>query len=335
MLPPAVDVDLKPVGVTDQEFKEVHEMGYRNLVGELLWPSRNTAPGIAAGIGLLSKCVHRPSWGAWYSALHLLHFLYANRHAGIQFRSDGNLEPACYYDSGFYQDLIGHKPQYGFVVFWAGGPLIWRSKKHSHIPLNTSEAEYMALCNAWRHVKWLRNVLTAMGFGWMVAKATRIIGDNQNATNWAVEKMISDGNRHIDIMYMKIRERVAMGEIAPEWIKGKINSSDLLTKVVKKDVVDALLKTLQGLEPIDGITTRNVKELGDARSLLSAATSAEMANHVCGMVFDRFDDRTFDPSEVMDFKRPGDVKTTALNRPALLAAMAHYPPAPITPLARY
>ena len=33
----------------------------------------------------------------------------------------------------------------------------------------------------------------------------------------------------------------AMGEIAPEWIKGKINSSDLLTKVVKKDVVDALL----------------------------------------------------------------------------------------------
>ena len=62
----------------------------------------------------------------------------------------------------------------------------------------------------------MRNVLTAMGFGWMVAKATRIIGDNQNATNWAVEKMISDGNRHIDIMYMKIRERVAMGEIAPE-----------------------------------------------------------------------------------------------------------------------
>ena len=29
------------------------------------------------------------------------------------------------------------------------------------------------------------------------------------------------------------------------------------------------------------------------------------------------------------------LKTTALNRPALLAAMAHYPPAPITPLARY
>ena len=69
MLPPAVDVDLKPVGVTDQEFKEVHEMGYRNLVGELLWPPRNTAPGIAAGIGLLSKCVHASSRNNLFSSV--------------------------------------------------------------------------------------------------------------------------------------------------------------------------------------------------------------------------------------------------------------------------
>ena len=93
--------------------------------------------------------------------------------------------------------------------------------------------------------------------------------------------------------------------------------SDLLTKVVKKDVVDALLKTLQGLEPIDGITTRNVKELGDARSLLSAATSAEMANHVCGMVFDRFDDRTFDPgARVTSSRSPAIVYGQGFRRPA-------------------
>ena len=33
--------------------------------------------------------------------------------------------------------------------------------------------------------------------------------------------------------------------------------------------------------------------------------------------------------------RPYRVKTTALYRPALLAVVAHYLPAPITPLARY
>lgn len=258
--PPAIDTNMKPVGVTDKEAREVHEMGYRNLIGELLWPSRNTAPGIAAGIGLLSKCVHRPSWGAWFAALHMLHFLYATREDGIQFRSDGNLEPCCYFDSGFYQDLIGHKPQYGFVIYWAGGPLIWKSKKHTNIPLNTSEAEYMALCHAWRHVKWLRSLLTEMGFENLVSNPTKIYGDNKNANDWAAEKMISDGNRHIDICYMKIRERVALGEIMPTWIKGKLNPSDLLTKIVTKDVVDALMKTLQGLVPIPGSTTRDVDD---------------------------------------------------------------------------
>ena len=36
--------DDKPIGVTDKEAKEVHEAGYRNLIGELLWPARNSYP---------------------------------------------------------------------------------------------------------------------------------------------------------------------------------------------------------------------------------------------------------------------------------------------------
>ena len=44
--PPALDEELRPVGVTDEEAREVHELGYRKLIGELLWPARNTSPGI-------------------------------------------------------------------------------------------------------------------------------------------------------------------------------------------------------------------------------------------------------------------------------------------------
>ena len=46
---------------------------------------------------------------------------------------------------------------------------------------------------------------------------------------------MTDGNRAVDICYMKIREVVAKGEILPEWIKGTDNPSDLLTKSVKKE----------------------------------------------------------------------------------------------------
>jgi hypothetical protein len=256
--PPALDEELRPVGVTDEEAREVHELGYRKLIGELLWPARNTSPTVAAGVSMLSKCLHRPSMGAWRSALHLLHFLYANRETGIRFNDRGNLEPVCYYDSGFYQDAIGHKPQYGYVIYWAGGPLVWRSKKHVHIALSSSEAEYMTLTHAYKHVKWLRSLLTEMGFGYMVDKPTKMIGDNKNATDWAVERMITDGNRHIDIQYMKIREVVRKGEVEPVWIKGKMNPSDILTKAVDRTVIEELMKKLTGYEIIEGITERYI-----------------------------------------------------------------------------
>ena len=89
-----------------------------------------------------------------------------------------------------------------------------------------------------------------------------------------------------------------MGEILPEWIKGKSNSSDLLTKMVAKDVVDALMKTLQGLEPISDVTTRDVKETGDAEKLLSSVMMAEVYDFMSMMAAQQDDEvlRPFDPS---------------------------------------
>ena len=104
-----------------------------------------------------------------------------------------------------------------------------------------------------------------MGLSYMVDKPTQMIGDNRNATDWAVEKMITDGNRHIDISYMKIREVVRAGEVKPVWIKGKGNPSDILTKAVDKAVIEALMEILTGHVTIAGITDREVEgELDDA-----------------------------------------------------------------------
>eukprot|EP01044_Picomonas_judraskeda_P027872 COSAG03_NODE_9027_length_751_cov_1.001534_1_plen_193_part_01 len=61
--------------------------GFRAAVRSLLAPRRRE------DVRLLSD-------RAWASALHCLHYLYATRDSGIEFRSDGNQEPECYYDSG-------------------------------------------------------------------------------------------------------------------------------------------------------------------------------------------------------------------------------------------
>ena len=43
-------------------------------------------------------------------------YLYNNRLKGLLYRSSGNLEPVCYYDSGFNQRQLCTHPQYGFII---------------------------------------------------------------------------------------------------------------------------------------------------------------------------------------------------------------------------
>ena len=128
----------------------------------------------------------------------------------------------------------------------------------------------MTLTHAWKHVKWFRSLLTEMGFGYMVKGPTKMIGDNQNATNWAVENMISEGNKHIDISYMKIREVVRKGEILPLWIKGEGNPADLLTKSVTKQVIEQLRELLHGIKEIKDWTIRRAAEIKRDKAVAKA-----------------------------------------------------------------
>ena len=90
-----------------------------------------------------------------------MHYLYANRHAGIGYTSDGNREPIAWYDSGHMQDRVDYKSQYGYVIMWFGGPLCWISKKHNHVGESSAEDEYMALNHCYKKAKWLISLFDA------------------------------------------------------------------------------------------------------------------------------------------------------------------------------
>jgi hypothetical protein len=137
----------------------------RNIVGSILWPTRCTAPELGYAASILSKCMASPPETAWRAALHVAHWMHTHKSEGITFSSHGNLEPVCYYDSGYKQKHLFDKPQYGYVIFWGGAPIIWQSKRHTQVPQSVSQAEFETLTHAWRDVKWLREFIKEMGLG--------------------------------------------------------------------------------------------------------------------------------------------------------------------------
>ena len=247
---PVLDNMNKAVGVTPEEAKEVLEGGFRQILGCELWTSRCTMPDTSYAASVLSKCMAAPSRVARAAAEHLGHFMHANRERGIQFNSHGNLEPICYFDSGYRQKKLYDKPQYGYIIFWGGAPIIWKSKRHSQIPQSVSQAEFETITHAWRDIKWVREMIKELGLGKYVERPTPVIGDNQNSITWAKEDMMADGNRHFEHKYFTIRERVALGEIAMYWLSGKLNPADVTTKALDKAVTVAHSGVISGQAPL-------------------------------------------------------------------------------------
>ena len=121
----------KPLEVPKSESNEAYETGFMELTGSLLWAARNGYPGASFMLG-------------FNAGFHCLHYLWAHREDGIEFNSEGNREPIGFYDSSHNQDLVGFKSQYGFIIYWMGGPILWASKQHKQHSLSVSEDEYMA-----------------------------------------------------------------------------------------------------------------------------------------------------------------------------------------------
>ena len=71
-----------------------------------------------------------------------------------------------------------------------------------------------------------------MGYPQLVTKPTLMLGDNAQADRWAREAMVTNGNRHIERDFHKIKEAVERNLIEPRKIKGEENTSDMFTKAV-------------------------------------------------------------------------------------------------------
>ena len=222
--------DGEPANIPDSEVEEVLALGYQQVVGELLWATRNTGPDTAYGVQQLCTVMSRPSKRAWKAAMHMVYYLYGQRNQGIMFNSNGNTEPICYYDSSDKGDPSDQRASGGYVIMLAGGPIAWSSRKHRHVGRSSSHNEYMALASGAQELKWVRDLLKEMGFADCVRAPSPILGDNDQATRWSIERMVTTGNKCIRTDYHWIKECVQLGDICPRRVSTENNISDLFTK---------------------------------------------------------------------------------------------------------
>ena len=61
---------------------------------------------------------------------------------------------------------------------------------------------------------------------------TNIFGDNFSVIQSALNPQADFSKKHIALSFHYVREAIAAGIVAPYWIKGEFNLSDILTKQI-------------------------------------------------------------------------------------------------------
>jgi ribonuclease HI len=136
-----------------------------------------------------------------------------------------------YSDADWAGNVSTRRSTTGYIVMLNGRAIAWRSHLQLTVALSTMEAEYMALTEAIKELKWLRTFLAELGYKNQTnSEATVLHSDNQSVIALAKNPVAHARAKHIDIRHHFIREAVQDNIIWVQYIPTAEMTADSLTK---------------------------------------------------------------------------------------------------------
>ena len=110
----------------------------------------------------------------------------------------------------------------------SGAPIFWSSKKQPIIAQSSCEAEYIALAQVSKDVRWIKNVLCDLGH--VITSPISVLEDNTSAIAVAHQTASMGRSRHFEVRFHCVREAINHNLIQLQWIPTKCQLADILTK---------------------------------------------------------------------------------------------------------
>lgn len=139
----------------------------------------------------------------------------------------------------------------GYVIMYAGCPIIWKSSMQSLIALSTTEAEYIALSSALREVIAVMNLMNELkrnGFKLHPSLPTvrcRTFEDNKSCIEIATNHKSRPRTKHLSVRLHHFRSHIGK-TINIEHISTKEQIADMFTKPLPLDQFVKLRDRLMG-----------------------------------------------------------------------------------------
>ena len=122
----------------------------------------------------------------------------------------------------------------GFIMYLCGVPILWKSKLQRTVALSSTEAEYYALSEAAKEIKFLMQVMKSLDMKLKLPIIVRV--DNVGTIFMAENNTATSRTRHVDARYRFVREFIVEGSIKIIIFRLEENLSDGFTKNVTQEV---------------------------------------------------------------------------------------------------
>ncbi len=208
---------------------------YVSEVATLNFAATITRPDIQYTTNRLAEANKGPAKEHVAVLKHLWRYMAGTKSLGL--RAGGrqyisNLHLHAYGDASFADDLLTRVSTGGHVVFLAGCPVIWKSKKQTIVTISTTEAEFINLTPTALSIKWIAQICAEAGYP--QGAPLLVHTDSQNARLAVLNPLQTARTRHIDIRYKWINQEVEKGQILLEFVGTAAMKADGLTKALDR-----------------------------------------------------------------------------------------------------
>ncbi len=152
-------MDEKKISMAEQSL-------YQSGIEILLYLVKRSRPDIANAVCKCTKVLDGATTYAYHEMLHIIKYLLDTKDYGLRivptYKKKKPWDLVCCSDSDYVGDSDTRWTVLGHILYVCSVPISWRSKDQRSIALSSSEAEWVALCEAVKEVMFVSQLLTSM-----------------------------------------------------------------------------------------------------------------------------------------------------------------------------
>jgi len=222
----------------DPLISKIQQTTFRSGVGMLLYLVKHSRPDLANAVRELTKVLDGATQAHWQALMRVIQYTLDTKALALKLqpKMDRKFSLVAYSDSEYAGDRETRASVYGFIVFFCGSPISWKSKSNRSVTLSSTEAEYFACSEAAKELRFIKNIIESMKQDSHLHYPLTLKIDNTGAIFLANNQTTGQRTKNIDIRIHYVRNMITDGIIQTEFVKSEDNGADIFTKNVSENL---------------------------------------------------------------------------------------------------